>query len=211
MSKQPPPLSALNFRVKQPQHSWNQEERFILCCMRRFFDLKNDQITRIFNELYAAKIQSEGFSQGLKPTTIHTQWFDLGRRFHDDWKYVHHEIPFSQGPNHFQNLFEKIRAAASALHIGLVARARDLDVSRFDQMSTTRRRTQQAQPTLSTASTLSTAPRQAILVNPVEPRSKTALCPLEVTSNTNQEDPEPSRAAAAAEKVSDIYVSPDFG
>ncbi|CRG90011.1 hypothetical protein PISL3812_07052 [Talaromyces islandicus] len=145
MSNHQTSLSALNFRVKRPQHSWTQEERYLLCCLRRFFVLQYPQITRLFNEIYSTKIRAEGFSEGLKKSTVTTQWEDLGRRFHDDWKHAHHDVPFDQGPSHFNHIFQKIRTAAAALHIALVPRARDLDISRFGLMATTRR-AQPAQP-----------------------------------------------------------------
>ncbi|KAH8700896.1 hypothetical protein BGW36DRAFT_425699 [Talaromyces proteolyticus] len=134
-----PPVS-LNFREKRPHHSWTQEERFLLCCMRRFFDLHHGEVTKIFNEIYRIKISAEGFPpDGLKKSTLVIQWEDLGRKLHHDWRVVHEQVSFSEGPSRFSHLFEKIRESARRCHIGLVARARDLDVSRF-QVKVERRR-----------------------------------------------------------------------
>lgn len=205
MSHPQPPLSALNFRIKRPQHSWSQEERYLLCCLRRFFNLQWPQITKIFNQIYAVKIQAEGFHlpEGLKKSTITIQWVDLARRFHDDWKYVHHDIPFEQGQTHFDYLFQMIATASAALHIGLVPRARDLDVSQFGLMATTRRRAQPAQPAQHIQPVPATF-RQATQAVPTESQNSSALRPLE--NNPVRENPPEPTQAAPPPQVSAIYI-----
>lgn len=201
MSHPQPPLSALNFRVKRPQHSWSQEERYLLCCLRRFFNLQWPQITKIFNEIHASKIHAEGFPlpQGLKKSTVTIQWVDLGRRFHDDWKYVHLDIPFEQGSSHFHYLFQKITTASTALHIGLVPRARDLDVSQFGLMATTRRRAQPAQPIppVPPIQHLPATVRQATQAVTTEAQNAAASRPLENN---------PAQGNLPATQVSAIYI-----
>ncbi|OKL56425.1 hypothetical protein UA08_08187 [Talaromyces atroroseus] len=86
-----PPTLALNFRRRRVQHKWTQEERMLLCCMKRFFDLSNRDITKIFNSLYETKIRNEGFSDGLPRSTVNTQWEDLRRKRHLDFNLVHRE------------------------------------------------------------------------------------------------------------------------
>jgi hypothetical protein len=83
-------------------------------------------ITRIFNHIYATKIRAEGFVDGLPRRTLNTQWEDMRRRDHKDWRAVHYDVSFDQGPSLFHHFMEKIRHACQILHIGLVARARDL-------------------------------------------------------------------------------------
>lgn len=113
-------------RYRRPQHRWTQEERLLLCCARRFFDLKYKDIAKIFNHLYGDRIRAEGFSEGLPAKTVNTQWEDMRRRDHEDWRAVHYDVSFEQGPSLYHNLMEEIRRACQALRIGLVARARDL-------------------------------------------------------------------------------------
>ncbi|EED16379.1 conserved hypothetical protein [Talaromyces stipitatus ATCC 10500] len=123
-----PRLVALNMKHRRPQHSWTQEERLLLCCAKRFFDLRNKDITKIFNYLYNPKIRAEGFTNGLPTSTLTTQWADMQRRSHKDWHAVHTNVSFAQGPLVFQEIIEKIRHACRVLGIGLVARAIDLIV-----------------------------------------------------------------------------------
>ena len=82
-------------------------------------------IAKIFNHIYASKIRAEGFSEGLPAKTLNTQWEDLRKRDHKDWRAVHYDVSFDQGPSLFHHIMEKIRRACQALRIGLVARARD--------------------------------------------------------------------------------------
>ncbi|QGA20230.1 hypothetical protein EYB26_007932 [Talaromyces marneffei] len=121
-----PRLIAIKPRYRRPQHKWSQEERLLLCCARRFFDLMYRDIAKIFNHIYATNIRAEGFPNGLPAKTINTQWEDMRRRDHKDWRAVHSDVSFNQGPSLFHHLMEKIRHACRVLHIGLVARARDL-------------------------------------------------------------------------------------
>lgn len=121
-----PRLFALNPRYRRPQHRWTQEERLLLCSARRFFDLSYKDIAKIFNHIYATKIRAEGFFEGLPAKTLNTQYEDLKKRDHKDWRAVHYDVNFDQGPSLFHHIIEKIRHASQVLHIGLVARARDL-------------------------------------------------------------------------------------
>lgn len=122
-------MRALNLREPRIQHRWTQEERMLLCCMKRFFDLSNNNITKIFNNIYETKIRDEGFPNGLPKSTLVTQWEDNKRKNHKDWMIVHREVAFQDGPSFFPQLFEKIRTSAQCLHIGLVPRARDLTIT----------------------------------------------------------------------------------
>ena len=101
----------------------------ILCCLKRFFDLSNRDITKIFNNIYETKIRNEGFPDGLPRSTVNTQWEDIRRKRHPDFILVHRDVSFTQGPTHFSPLLDKIRSATHRLHIGLVARARDLEIT----------------------------------------------------------------------------------
>ncbi|KAF3398774.1 hypothetical protein DPV78_006330 [Talaromyces pinophilus] len=124
-----PRLLAINPKYRRPQHRWTQEERLLLCCAKRFFDLTNKDITKIFNHIYFSKIRAEGFSSGLPTSTLTTQWEDMRRKHHRDWHAVHSDVSFAQGPSTFQHHIEIMRHACHVLHVGLVARARDLVVT----------------------------------------------------------------------------------
>lgn len=119
-------LIAINPKYRRPQHRWTQEERLVLCCARRFFDLKYNEIAKIFSHIYATKIRAEGFPDGLPTRTLTTQWEDMRRRGHKDWRAVHYDVSFDQGPSIYHHLMQIIRNACYVLQIGLVARARDL-------------------------------------------------------------------------------------
>lgn len=133
MTKRLPYPASLNFKQRKPQHRWSQEERIILCCMRRFFNLSNRDIEKVFNHLYESKIRSEGFPNGVPRSTLVTQWEDVRRKRHPDFVFVHQDVRFEQGATQFAVLFDKISSACQKLHIALVPRARDLDISRQER------------------------------------------------------------------------------
>lgn len=158
---QRPRLIALNMKHRRPQHRWTQEERQILCCMKRFFDLKNKDITRVFNYTYGHKIRAEGFSDGLPTSTLAIQWKDLWRKNHNDWHAVHTDVSFEQGPERFTHLIEKIKYACHTLQIGLVARARDLVV--LSPQETSYRRVSQVGT--SYANDILSVPRHSVILH----------------------------------------------
>lgn len=182
-----PRLIALNLQHRRPQHRWTQEERLLLCSMKRFFDLKNKEITRIFNHIYGNKIRAEGFSDGLPSSTLAIQYKDLWRRNHSDWHAVHTDVSFEQGPARFPHIIQIIRAACQDLQIGLVARARDLVV--LPPQETSYRRA--SHNSTSTGNAILNAPRNPVVLHSA------------IVDQNHQASPEPSRHIPQASQTSE--------
>jgi hypothetical protein len=170
----------------------------LLCCMKRFFDFSKRDMTKIFNSLYETKIRNEGFPDGLPRSTITTQWEDIRRKRHPDFILVHRDVSFAQGPVHFAQLLGKIRFAAGRLHIGLVARARDLEITVQERAIQSERR----------AHTSSIISEHASSIISEERRVTSAAFPSGLLSYDRQLQTTSASAASAAPVASSAPVMP---
>ena len=120
----------LDLRAKPILNRWTTEQRETLCCLYRFFNSGRHDMTRIFNAIFQAEVSQCGFSDGVKFSTLSTQWHDLKRKANPIWLDVHIRTPFSRNGK-WSTIIEMIRRTSEQLGIQLSERETDLDVPEF--------------------------------------------------------------------------------
>ncbi|GIJ82719.1 hypothetical protein Asppvi_001230 [Aspergillus pseudoviridinutans] len=112
----------LDFSIRLPRVSWNDEKRIFLCCLYKFFERDGTAFAEIFNAKYKRDLENSGFTDGrTSGGTLNSQWVDMKRHGDPIWGRVH------KPPNQcdWLPIKDKILDIAQSLGVSLIEKEID--------------------------------------------------------------------------------------
>jgi hypothetical protein len=99
---------------------WNDYSRQVLCCLYRFFRFEQDELGRIFSDIFYFNLKLRGFYQEqIAYGTLNAQWNWMKRNNNPVWLNLHGDTGFSK-KSEWESIINKIKTSASRLEIVLI-------------------------------------------------------------------------------------------
>lgn len=104
---------------RQPRHTWNLEQRIVLCVLKRWYKPSYQDIHRVFNAHYASSINEQNPGHQIGRQAIATQLRDMEAQGEDNeaWRSVMLETGFGDPRGHYKNT--RMDLEATAVKIGI--------------------------------------------------------------------------------------------
>ncbi|OJJ35591.1 hypothetical protein ASPWEDRAFT_110487 [Aspergillus wentii DTO 134E9] len=132
----------LDYGKPDQRNRWDNEQRYVLCCLFRFFKRTRIGYRDVFNKIFENHLRGLNITNGLAATTIDTQWHDMRRHGDPIWSEVHVNTPFDkQGV--WSYVIQRIRDTARA-H-GMELKEKEFDNINTSTFSLKTRRTLSSQ------------------------------------------------------------------
>lgn len=97
---------------KNPTLSWDTYQRQVLCCLYRFFECTNDQVSVLFSTIFRNHLMHCGFGNKDVPyATLNAQWSWLKCQKRPVWHHVHIDTEF-RTDREWKSVVNKIRITA---------------------------------------------------------------------------------------------------
>ena len=115
---------------KKLVHQWSSREREVLCLLYKFFSNSITDLAPVFNRLFQDILKEEGFEEGLRSSTLSTQWHDMrvGSNGNNIWRRVHIDLNIREARDRYHAIKNKVEDTAYDLQVELRLRA---DEQRF--------------------------------------------------------------------------------
>lgn len=98
---------------------WNDYSRQVLCCLYRFFQFEQNELGRIFSEIFCFHLKLRGFAQEqIAYSALNAQWNWMKRNNNPVWLNVHRDTRFSK-EREWESIINEIKTSASRLEIVL--------------------------------------------------------------------------------------------
>ena len=113
---------------KKPKLSWDTYQRQVLCCLYRFFECSNDQLSALFSTIFRSHLRQYGYGDSDVPyRTLVSQWYWLRRQNRPVWHHVHVATAF-RTDGEWKDIIHRIRM--TAFELGIL-----LNEKRFDTIA----------------------------------------------------------------------------
>ncbi|KAF3392774.1 hypothetical protein F1880_008828 [Penicillium rolfsii] len=113
---------------KKPKLSWDTYQQQVLCCLYRFFECSNDQLSALFSTTFRSHLRQYGYGDSDVPyRTLVSQWYWLRRQNRLVWHHVHVATAF-RTDGEWKDIIHRIRM--TAFELGIL-----LNEKRFDTIA----------------------------------------------------------------------------
>ena len=109
------------------KHTWDCDDRTVLCCLWKSYSNSPKNFAVIFNHLFRDRLRREGYEDGMLARTLQCQWHDMkmGGKGNDIWRKIHISLSLHEVRCKYYLIRNRIETSAIECGVELRLRAQD--------------------------------------------------------------------------------------